>query len=63
MEKSHLAKTMAWENLYVTLISIAAGLVIGIALDKAMQQSNAPCRKEQISTQDNKQNSKKEMKQ
>lgn len=36
MEKSHLAKTMAWENLYVTLISIAAGLVIGIALDKAM---------------------------
>ena len=36
MEKSHIAKTMAWENFYVTLISIAGGLVIGIALDKAM---------------------------
>ena len=36
MEKSHLAKTIAWENLYVTLISLAGGLVLGIALDKAM---------------------------
>ena len=36
MEKSHIAKTMAWENFYVTLISIVGGLVIGIALDKAM---------------------------
>ena len=27
---------MAWENFYVTLISIVGGLVIGIALDKAM---------------------------
>ena len=36
MEKSHIAKTMAWENFYVTLISIVGGLVIGLALDKAM---------------------------
>lgn len=36
MEKSHLAKTIAWENLYVTMMSLAGGLVIGIALDKAM---------------------------
>ncbi len=36
MEKSHIAKTMAWENLYVTLISVAGGLVVGMALDKAM---------------------------
>lgn len=27
---------MAWENFYVTLISIVGGLVIGLALDKAM---------------------------
>lgn len=36
MEKSHIAKTMAWENFYVTFISIVGGLVIGLALDKAM---------------------------
>ena len=36
MEKLHIAKTMAWENFYVTLISIVGGLVIGLALDKAM---------------------------
>ena len=36
MEKAHLAKTIAWENLYVALISLAGGLAIGIALDKAM---------------------------
>lgn len=36
MEKSHLAKMLAWENLYVTLAGLAGGLVIGIALDKAM---------------------------
>lgn len=36
MEKSHLAKTIAWENFYVTLISLAGGLILGIALDKAM---------------------------
>lgn len=36
MEKSHLAKTIAWENLYVTIISIIGGIILGIALDKAM---------------------------
>ena len=36
MEKSHLAKTIAWENFYVMIISIAGGLILGIALDKAM---------------------------
>ncbi len=36
MEKSHLAKTLAWENLYVTLISLAGGIIFGIALDKVM---------------------------
>ena len=34
--KRHLAKTLAWESLYVFLISMAAGLLFGIALDKAM---------------------------
>lgn len=36
MEKLHLARTMAWETVYVALISIAGGLILGIALDKAM---------------------------
>lgn len=36
MEKSHLAKTIAWENLYVTMVSLLGGLLLGIALDKAM---------------------------
>lgn len=36
MEKRHLAKTMAWESLYVTLIALAGGLLLGIALDKVM---------------------------
>ncbi|GFI44859.1 ABC transporter permease protein YxdM [Lachnospiraceae bacterium] len=36
MEKRHLAKTLAWETLYVSLISILGGIVFGLALDKAM---------------------------
>lgn len=36
MEKSHLAKVMAWETIYVAFISIGSGLILGIALDKAM---------------------------
>lgn len=36
MEKRHLAKTMAWEALYVALISLAGGLLLGLALDKIM---------------------------
>ena len=36
MEKGHLVRTMAWETLDVFLLSLAGGLVIGIALDKAM---------------------------
>lgn len=36
MEKRHLAKTVAWESLYVALIGLAGGLVLGIALDKLM---------------------------
>ena len=49
MEKSHIAKTMAWENFYVTLISIAGGLVIGIALDKAIFLLIAQVLNEEIS--------------
>lgn len=49
MEKSHIAKTMAWENFYVTLISIAGGLVIGNALDKAMFLLIAQVLNEEIS--------------
>lgn len=36
MEKRHLAQTMAWESLYVTLIGLVGGLILGIALDKVM---------------------------
>lgn len=36
MEKRHLAKTLAWETLYVAAISIGGGLLLGIALDKLM---------------------------
>ena len=34
--KRHLAGTLAWESLYVFLISMACGLLFGIALDKIM---------------------------
>lgn len=36
MEKRHLAKTLAWESLYVGLIGLGGGLIVGIALDKVM---------------------------
>lgn len=36
MEKGHLVRMMAWETLDVFLLSLAGGLIIGIALDKAM---------------------------
>ncbi len=36
MEKRHLAKTLACETLYIAAASFAGGLVLGIALDKAM---------------------------
>ena len=34
--KRHLAKTLAWESLYAFLISMAGGLLFGMALDKLM---------------------------
>lgn len=36
MEKRHLFLVLAWESVYVLLISLTVGLLIGIALDKAM---------------------------
>lgn len=36
MEKRHLAKTLAFETLYIAAASFAGGLVLGLALDKAM---------------------------
>lgn len=36
MEKRHISKVFGWETFYVMLISLAAGLVIGIALDKIL---------------------------
>lgn len=36
MEKRHLAVTLAWESLFVGLISLAGGFVVGMALDKLM---------------------------
>ncbi|MBS6194133.1 MAG: ABC transporter permease [Clostridiales bacterium] len=36
MEKSHLARTVAWETLYMAAISLVGGLIFGIALDKVM---------------------------
>lgn len=36
MEKRHLSIVLGWETLYVALISLSAGLIFGIALDKAM---------------------------
>lgn len=36
MEKRHLAKTMAWESIYVALAGLTGGLILGIALDKVM---------------------------
>ena len=36
MERRHIAKTLAWEMFYVYIISLSAGLILGIALDKVM---------------------------
>lgn len=36
MEKRHLAATFAWETAYVAFVSLFAGILFGIALDKAM---------------------------
>lgn len=36
MEKRHLAVVLGWETLYVMLLSLAAGIGVGIAMDKAM---------------------------
>lgn len=36
MEKRHLAKTLAFEALYTALTGIGGGLLLGVALDKAM---------------------------
>lgn len=36
MEKLHLAVTMGWESIITAAISIGAGLILGIALDKVM---------------------------
>ena len=36
MEKKHIARIIAWENIYVTVISLAAGFGAGILLDKLM---------------------------
>lgn len=36
MEKLHIAVTMGWESLITAAVSIGAGLILGIALDKVM---------------------------
>lgn len=36
MEKRHICRVMAWENLFVALLSIGAGLAAGIVLSKLM---------------------------
>lgn len=36
MEKKHLSKVLGWETVYVAALSLAAGLLAGIALDKVM---------------------------
>lgn len=36
MEKRHLAVVLGWETLYAAILSLAVGLLGGIALDKAM---------------------------
>lgn len=36
MEKKHIAKIIAYESIYVTLISLAGGFIAGILLDKLM---------------------------
>lgn len=36
MEKRHLYHLLVWENLYAAISTLSAGLLVGIALDKAM---------------------------
>lgn len=36
MERRHIAKTLAWEMFYVYIISLSAGLILGIALDLSL---------------------------
>ena len=36
MEKRHLAAVLSWETVYVFLLSLTAGIGLGIALDKMM---------------------------
>lgn len=36
MEKRHLARTLAWETLYMAAVSLGGGLAAGMALDKLM---------------------------
>ena len=36
MEKRHLAIVLGWETIYVLLIALAAGLVLGLSMDKMM---------------------------
>lgn len=36
MERRHIARVVGWETVYVTLISLGAGLGLGLALDKVM---------------------------
>ncbi|MCI8287638.1 MAG: ABC transporter permease [Lachnospiraceae bacterium] len=36
MEKRHLARVLGWESIYVTLLGIGFGLILGLAMDKAM---------------------------
>lgn len=36
MEKKHIAKVLFWENFFVALITMALGLLLGIALSKLM---------------------------
>ena len=36
MEKRHLAIVLGWETIYVLLIALAAGLGLGLAMDKMM---------------------------
>lgn len=36
MEKKHLSRVLGWETVYAAVISLAAGLLVGIAFDKVM---------------------------
>ena len=36
MEKRHLVKVIGWETLYIFLLSLTLGLIVGLALNKAL---------------------------